>query len=117
MYLIGYGEHLQMSDATLRGVRVIVGMNMIKRRDVLTCTCESDVFFPGGGVAEEETTPTAAETLRTQLYHSVLPLLSNNWVLLVIGAFLLVTLTGEPNVFKTIYLVFFFVFLITYQVS
>lgn len=76
----------------------------------------SDVLFPGR-VAGEEAAPTVAETLRSKLYHSALPLCSNYWVLLVIGAFLLVTLTGEPNLFKTIYLIFFFVFLITYQVS
>jgi len=38
------------------------------------------------------------------------------WVLAVVGAFLLVTLAGQPSLLKTVYLVFFFIFLITYQV-
>ena len=43
-------------------------------------------------------------------------LLSTYWVLVVVGAFLLVILTGQPSLLKTVYLIFLFVFLITYQV-
>jgi hypothetical protein len=43
-------------------------------------------------------------------------MLRTYWVLAVVGAFLLVTLTGEPSALKTVYLVGFFIFMITYQV-
>lgn len=43
-------------------------------------------------------------------------LLRTYWVLAVVGAFLLVTLTGEPSALKTVYLICFFIFMITYQV-
>ena len=66
----------------------------------------------------DEATPTSvAQRLRSEVFKSASAVFSGYWVLLVVAAFLLVTLSGEPNLFKTIYLVFFFVFLITYQVS
>ena len=65
--------------------------------------------------------PTTGQVSKTQLvsshfYTSLKRLLSTYWVLAVVGAFLLVILTGQPSLLKTVYLVFFFIFLITYQV-
>ena len=65
--------------------------------------------------------PTTSQVSKAQLvtshfYTSLKLLLSTYWVLAVIGAFLLVTLAGQPSLLKTVYLVFFFIFLITYQV-
>ena len=59
----------------------------------------------------------AANAARSKIYLSVQRLLRTYWVLAVVGAFLLVTLTGEPSALKTVYLVCFFIFMITYQVS
>lgn len=59
---------------------------------------------------------TAVKRMSSELFRSCYTLLKTYWVLVVVAAFLLVFLTGEPNLFKTIYLIFFFVFLITYQV-
>ena len=57
-----------------------------------------------------------AQLVRSHFYMSLKLLLSTYWVLVVVGAFLLVILTGQPSLLKTVYLVFFFVFLIIYQV-
>ena len=57
-----------------------------------------------------------AQLVRSHFYTSLKLLFSTYWVLVVVGAFLLVILTGQPSLLKTIYLIFFFVFLITYQV-
>ena len=57
-----------------------------------------------------------AQLVRSHFYVSLKLLLSTYWVLVVVGAFLLVILTGQPSLLKTVYLIFFFVFLITYQV-
>ena len=68
--------------------------------------------------AGDETAPTTVvQKLGSELLRSAHALLSNYWVLVVVAAFLLVSLSGEPNMLKTVYLIFFFVFLITYQVS
>ena len=69
----------------------------------------------------EEADPTdshvsQSELARSKIYSSLKELFSTYWVLVVIGAFLLVFLTGTPSLLKTIYLIFFFVFLVTYQV-
>ena len=37
-------------------------------------------------------------------------------MVVVVGAFLLVMLTGDPSLLKSIYLVCFFLFMVTYQV-
>ena len=67
---------------------------------------------------QDEIAPTTSEqTFGAELLKCVYALLSNYWVLVVVAAFLLVFLSGEPNMLKTVYLIFFFVFLITYQVS
>ena len=58
----------------------------------------------------------AANAARSKIYSSIVRLLRTYWVLAVVGAFLLVTLTGEPSALKIIYLIFFFIFMITYQV-
>lgn len=58
----------------------------------------------------------AANAARSKIYLSIQRLLRTYWVLAVVGAFLLVTLTGEPSALKTVYLVCFFIFMITYQV-
>ena len=60
---------------------------------------------------------TVIQRMSSELVRSGYTLLSNYWVLVVVSAFLLLFLSGEPNMFKTIYLIFFFVFLVTYQVS
>ena len=57
-----------------------------------------------------------AQLVRSHFYTSLKLLLSTYWVLVVVGAFLLVILTGQPSLLKTVYLIFFFVFLIIYQV-
>ena len=57
-----------------------------------------------------------AQLVRSHFYMSLKLLLSTYWVLVVVGAFLLVILTGQPSLLKTVYLIFFFVFLIIYQV-
>ena len=57
-----------------------------------------------------------AQLVRSHFYVSLKLLLSTYWVLVVVGAFLLVILTGQPSLLKTVYLIFLFVFLITYQV-
>lgn len=76
-------------------------------------TCNHLFFYVG-----DETAPTTVvQRLGSELVKSTYALLSSYWVLVVIVAFLLVFLSGEPSLFKTIYLIFFFVFLITYQVS
>ena len=38
------------------------------------------------------------------------------WILVVVGAFLLVILVGNPSLLKSVYVAFFFVFLLLYQV-
>lgn len=53
---------------------------------------------------------------RAQAYEGLRQLIATYWVLLVVGAFLLVIMSGDPSFLKTIYLVFFFIFMITYQV-
>lgn len=68
-------------------------------------------------VGDETAPTTVVQRLGSELVKSTYALLSSYWVLVVVVAFLLVFLSGEPSLFKTIYLIFFFVFLITYQVS
>ena len=53
---------------------------------------------------------------RKHIYTTVYHLMCTYWVVVVVGAFLLVMLTGAPSALKSIYLIFFFVFMITYQV-
>ena len=65
---------------------------------------------------DEETSVTFVQEIGAGLLRNGLLLLSSYWILVVVAAFLLVFLAGEPNLFKTIYLVFFFIFLFTYQV-
>ena len=57
-----------------------------------------------------------SELARSKIYSSLEQLLRTYWVLVVVGAFLLVFLSGDPSLLKTVYLIFFFVFLVTYQV-
>ena len=59
---------------------------------------------------------TEVKKARSRLYSSIYHLLCTYWVVVVIGAFLLVVLIGEPSVLKCVYLVGFFLFMITYQV-
>lgn len=68
-------------------------------------------------VGDERAPTTVVQRLGSELVKSTYALLSSYWVLVVVVAFLLVFLSGEPSLLKTIYLIFFFVFLITYQVS
>lgn len=69
-------------------------------------------------VGDMTTPATVMQRLGSELSaKSAYALLSKYWVLVVVAAFLFVFLSGEPNLFKMIYLIFFFVFLITYQVS
>ncbi len=49
-------------------------------------------------------------------YKGLLQLVGTYWVLAVMGAFLLVFLSGEPGLLKTVYLIFFFYLILTYQV-
>ena len=53
---------------------------------------------------------------RAELYKGLWQLVATYWILVVVGAFLLVTMTGDPSFFKLVYLLFFFYFMITYQV-
>ena len=57
-----------------------------------------------------------AKKARSQLYSSGYRLLCTYWVVVLVGAFLLVMLAGEPSLLKCVYLVFFFLFMVTYQV-
>ena len=66
--------------------------------------------------SEDSPTTDQAQLARSHFYKSLKLLLSTYWVLVVVGAFLLVILIGQPSLLKTVYLIFFFVFLITYQV-
>ena len=63
-------------------------------------------------------TDTDAETSNTTtlLYMQLKLLLTSYWILVVVLAFVLVILAGEPSILKSVYLVFFFVFLLLYQV-
>lgn len=70
---------------------------------------------PGRDTPVEEDPETTAS--RAKVYKSAYRLVSTYWVLVVLGAFLLVTLAGRPSLLKTVYLVFFFLFMITYQVG
>ena len=54
---------------------------------------------------------------RAQLYEGLRQVIATYWVLLVVGAFLLVFLSGDPSFFKAIYVFFFFIFMISYQAS
>lgn len=54
---------------------------------------------------------------RAKLYEGLRQLIATYWVLVVMGSFLLVILLGDPSLFKVVYLIFFFLFLIIYQVS
>ena len=49
-------------------------------------------------------------------YAGLVQLMGTYWVLAVVGAFLLVILTGDPGFLKTVYLVWFFYLIMTYQV-
>ncbi len=65
--------------------------------------------------------PTASHVSQTvldrkRLYVSVQKVASTYWILVVVAAFLFVTLTGRPTLFKAVYMVFFVLFLVTYQV-
>ena len=59
---------------------------------------------------------TEVKKARSRFYSSIYCLLCTYWVVVVVGAFLLVILTGEPSALKCVYLVSFFLFMITYQV-
>ena len=50
------------------------------------------------------------------LYLELKLLLTSYWILVVVLAFVLVILTGEPSILKSVYLIFFFIFLFLYQV-
>lgn len=58
----------------------------------------------------------ATKEAHSQVYASVYRLLCTYWVVVVVGAFLIVMLTGQPSVLKCVYLVCFFLFMVTYQV-
>ena len=76
-----------------------------------------ELFFSETDSPSELTDSTkAANEARLAIYYSMIRLLRTYWVLAVVGAFLLVTLTGEPSALKSVYLIFFFIFMITYQV-
>ena len=60
---------------------------------------------------------TAVQQMGSKLITNGFYLISSYWILVVVAAFLLVFLSGEPNVLKTVYLIFFFLFLVTYQVN
>ena len=49
-------------------------------------------------------------------YRGLFLVVGTYWVLVVVGAFLLVFLTGQPGLLKTVYLFFFFYLILTYQV-
>ncbi|CAI8013642.1 Piezo-type mechanosensitive ion channel component 1 [Geodia barretti] len=70
--------------------------------------------------AKEDTGRTAPATAVQQMGSKLITegfyLLSTYWILVVVAAFLLVFLSGEPSVLKTVYLIFFFLFLVMYQV-
>lgn len=68
-------------------------------------------------VAADAASTANRKMLSSRLYVFLEEILSTYWVLAVVGAFLLVTLPGDPSLLKTVYLIFFFVFLITYQVG
>ena len=72
-------------------------------------------MISGRGTPDAEDVETAVA--RAKVYKSAYRLVSTYWILLVLGAFLLVTLAGPPSLLKTVYLIFFFLFMITYQVS
>ena len=72
---------------------------------------------PGAPPPTSPPTSPPATSVRTALSSSLFQLLSTYWVLMVVAAFLLVALTGSPNIFTAIYLVCFFLFLCTYQVG
>ena len=59
---------------------------------------------------------TAVQQMGSKLITEGFYLLSTYWILVVVAAFLLVFLSGEPSVLKTVYLIFFFLFLVMYQV-
>ena len=50
------------------------------------------------------------------VYHDLWEVLSVNWALVVVGAFLLVVLVGSPALLKCVYLIAFIFFLFIYQV-
>lgn len=56
-------------------------------------------------------------TMAMDRYKGLLQLVGTYWILAVVGAFLLVFLSGEPGFLKTVYLIFFFYLILTYQVG
>ena len=54
---------------------------------------------------------------RVSLTEGLKQLVGTYWVLMVVVAFLLVLMLGDPGLLKTVYLIFFFYFMITYQVQ
>lgn len=75
-------------------------------------------FIPAGLDSPSQLSESTKSTkeARAKIYSSILNVIRTYWVIAVVGAFLLVILTGEPSALKTVYLVCFFIFLITYQV-
>ena len=64
---------------------------------------------------EVETTEQRSEQV-SRTYEGLVQLVGTYWVLFVVAAFLMVMLMGDPGLLKTVYVVFFFYFMITYQV-
>ena len=76
----------------------------------MCCICY--LLEEAGGTA----TVTPVQQMKSRLISNIFYLLSTYWILVVVGSFVLVFISGEPNLLKVVYLVFFLLFLATYQV-
>ncbi len=75
--------------------------------------CHIYYFLPLGCLLLDESTPSTVSKLYAEVYLG----LTTYWIVVVLGAFLVVILVGQPSVLKTVYLVFLYVFFLIYQVS